>query len=277
MKATTKYRLKSKCPHGLWKAMVSCYRFFERTGYKCAMIFGSKNMEYSCPCCGYKFKRFVEGEYRELPDFYDVSLFENMRQDVQCPVCGSLPRHRILASWCEDNKGLLEGKKILYFAPERSMTRWLKKRGIAYTTADLFNVDTVLRLDIQKTGLPDGSYDVIICNHVLEHVDDYMTALREVRRVLTPDGILICSFPVSPDVEFVDEDKSVTTDAERLKRYSQADHVRLFGMKADKFMTDAGFDVSFIDGKDYPSDIVPVTGPCRYDIDRLYLCRVRGV
>ena len=276
MKATTKNKLKSKCPHRLWKAMVSCYRFFERTGYRTAMVFGAKNMEYSCPCCGYKLKRFVEGEYRELPDFYEPSLFDNMPLDVCCPVCGSLPRHRILASWCEANKELLVSKRILYFAPERSMVRWLRNHKISFTTADLFDVDTDLKLDIQATGLADNSYDVVICNHVLEHVDDFMTALREVKRILAPGGILICSFPMSPDIEFVDEDKSITTPEGRLMCYGQSDHVRLFGMKADRFITEAGFDVTFIDGGDYPSSIVPVTGPARYDINRLFLCKTGG-
>ena len=239
MKATTKYRLKSKCPHGLWKAMVSCYRFFERTGYKCAMIFGSKNMEYSCPCCGYKLKRFVEGEYRELPDFYDVSLFEGVPQDIRCNVCGSLPRHRILTSWCIGNKSLLTSKKILYFAPENCVIKWLKRNKMDVTTADLYNVDAQLKLDIQKTGLPDNSYDFVICNHVLEHVDDVMTALMEMKRIIRPGGFFICSFPVNPDIDLVDEDRSVTTDEERLHRYGQSDHVRLFGINADRFMTDA--------------------------------------
>lgn len=144
--------------------------------------------------------------------------------------------------------------------------------GLKCTTAVLF-AEADLKLDIQDTGLPDNSYDVIFCNHVLEHVDDYMKALRELRRILRPGGVLICSFPFSPDIEYVDEDPSVTSEEERLKRFGQSDHVRLFGINAGLFMEDAGFEVSVIDGKDCPEEVLPVTAPCKYDINRLFLCR----
>lgn len=276
MNALTKNKIKSKCPHRLWKAMVTFIRALQKFKYRIDMALFSKKMTLYCPCCGFKLKRFVEGEYLQLPDFYYKPLFESIRQDLLCPVCGSLPRHRILASWCEANKDLLTSKDILYFAPERSMTAWLKSNKIRFTTADLYNVDTDLKLDIQSTGLASDSYDVVICNHVLEHVDDYMTALKEIRRILRPDGILICSFPISPDVEYVYEDPDIVTDHDRLVRYGQSDHVRLFGMKADRFISDAGYDVTFIDGNDYPEQIIPITGPGRYDIDRLFLCRVKA-
>ena len=153
------------------------------------------------------------------------------------------------------------------------MTMWLNRNGISYKTADLYDKETDIQIDIQKTGLPDASFDVIICNHVLEHVEDVMAALFEVRRILKEGGYFICSFPVNTDVDIVLEDKDVKTDEDRRKVYGQTDHVRLFGSGAEIFMERAGFDVEFIDGDDYPQKIVPVTGPCRYDINRLYLCR----
>ena len=256
--------------------MVSLYRKLVWIKTKILMVLVPDKMKYYCPCCGLKLKGFVEGDYKAQPGFYDITLFEKTRQDIQCPCCSSLPRHRILALWCLEHKDILKDKDILYFAPEKGMTRWFKSNRIRYTTADLFDPDTDLKLDIQATGLPDNSYDVIICNHVLEHVGDYMTALKELRRILRPSGTLICSFPVSPDVEFVIEDPDVKDDSGRLKRYGQSDHVRLFGMKAESLITKAGFDVSFIDGKDYPESIVPVTGPALYDINRLYLCKDQG-
>ena len=155
------------------------------------------------------------------------------------------------------------------------MTTWMKKNRIRYKTADLYDDRADLKLDIQDTGLENGSYDVIICNHVLEHVGDYMKALREVRRILRPNGIFICSFPVNPAIDLVDEDPSVTTEVERLKRYGQSDHVRLFGINAGLFMEEAGFEVTLIKGEDSPFETVPVTGPCAYDINHLYLCKIR--
>lgn len=273
MKASTKRKLKSRCPRRLWKAAVNTYYGLMRIKHKFIMQ-TSGSLPYECPCCGIKLRSFIEGmDYKAFSDFYDVKLFDGVRQDVVCPVCSSLPRHRILAKWCEENKDKLVSSKILYFAPERGMTTWLKANKIRYTTADLFAWDVDLKLDIQATNLPDESYDVVICNHVLEHVDDYMTALKEIRRILSPDGILLCSFPVSPDVEFIDEDREVVTEEGRLRRYGQSDHLRLFGMKADTLLAEAYYEVSVLDGDTYPGSILPVTGPCLYDINRLFLCK----
>ena len=191
---------------------------------------------------------------------------------MHCPVCRSLPRHRILALWCEEHKELLRSSKILYFAPERSMTQWMKRNSIACTTADLYK-EADLKLDIQATGLIDGSYDIIICNHVLEHVDDFRMAMKEMYRVLHSGGLFICSFPMDSKVELLDEDLAISTDDERFQRYGQNDHKRVFGMKADQFLIDAGFAVTRIDGKDYPAEILPVVGPADYDMNRLYCCR----
>jgi len=273
MKANTKKKLKSRCPRRVWKAAVNTYYGLMRIKHKLIMR-TSGSLPYECPCCGIKLGKFIEGmDYKAYADFYDVKLFDGVRQDVVCPVCSSLPRHRILAKWCEANKDKLVSSKILYFAPERGMTTWLKANKIRYTTADLFAWDVDLKLDIQATGLPDGAYDVVICNHVLEHVGSYMTALKEIRRILSPDGMLICSFPVSFDVDTVDEDPDAVSEEQRLRRYGQSDHVRLFGINADKLISEAGFDVTVINGEDCPDSILPVTGPCLYDINRLYLCK----
>ena len=215
MDAKRKYAIKSKCPKGLWKAMVRLYRRRQWVHCRLAMHFSSSKMKMYCPCCGTVLKSFIEGDYAGRPEFYDLSLFENVRQDLTCPACGSLPRHRILAMWGERHMGLLIGKDILYFAPERGMTKWMDDHGISYTTADLMDEDADLSIDIQKTRLPENSFDVIICNHVLEHVGDYRTALQEMKRILRPGGVFILSFPMSEEVEYVDEDASV-----KRRRYS---------------------------------------------------------
>lgn len=271
MKVSTKKALKSKMPHGMWKALVSSYRCLMWGKHKLKMKFSSSDLKYYCPCCKIRTDKLVQGDYFGFPDFYDLSLFTGFEQNVICPVCGSLPRHRILASWCNENKELFTKSRILYFAPERCMMRWFRNNGIKPDTADLYSPDAKLKLDIQDTGLEDDSYDIIICNHVLEHVDDYMKALREMRRILSPGGYFICSFPVSPDTRLVFEDPSVLTEEQRLKAFGQSDHVRLFGTEAYKFISQAGFEVSFMDGSDYDDEILPVTGPGKYDINRLYL------
>ncbi len=273
MKVSTKTSIKSRLPHPLWKALVSSYRCLMWGKYSIKMKLSPRSLKYYCPCCKIRTAELVQGDYLGHPDFYDLGLFTGFEQNVVCPVCGSLPRHRILASWCDKNKDLFVSSKVLYFAPERCMMRWFKNNNVKPDTADLYSPDAELKLDIQDTGLPDESYDVIICNHVLEHVDDYMKALREMRRILKPDGMLICSFPVSLDVDTVDEDPDAVSEEQRLHRYGQSDHVRLFGRKSDELIKSAGYDVSVIKGEDYPKNIAPVVGPGAYDINILFVCK----
>ena len=234
------------------------------------LLFPSQMVCY-CPCCGFRFRSFVSGNYARQRAYYNPSRYARTRQDVLCPLCGALPRHRILALWCEAHKERLRAADILYFAAERSMTLWMRRNGVSFVSADLYR-KADLRLDIQKTGLPDASYDAVFCNHVLEHVDDFRAALKEVYRLLRPAGFLICSFPMDPNVELLDEDPSVQTDAARRERFGQRDHRRVFGMRADQLLTEAGFTVEKIEGKDCPDEILPVVGPGDYDMNILFRC-----
>jgi len=138
-------------------------------------------------------------------------------------------------------------------------------------TADLY-AKADIKIDIQQTGLPDESYDVIVCNHVLEHVDNFRIALNEMYRILRTNGSFICSFPMDPKIEYLDEDPSVRTGEERIIRFGQKDHKRVFGMKAERFLEETGFIVKKIDGKYYPEEILPVVGPADYDINLLFHC-----
>jgi len=219
-----------------------------------------------------KFRTFIAGNYREYTKLFNPSRYEHTRQDVLCPVCRALPRHRMLALWFEKHIELLHKADILYFAPGRSERTWLKRNRVSCVTADLYSEAVALKLDIENTGLPGESYDLIVCNHVLEHVNDFRKALKEMFRILRPGGSFVCSFPMDPNVELLDEDLSVQTEEERIRRFGQNDHLRVFGMKADRFLTEAGFEVERIEGKDFPEEILPVVGPADYDMNLLFRC-----
>lgn len=172
-----------------------------------------------------------------------------MPQDVVCPACGSIPRHRIIAWHLGQRPELLRGKRILHFAPERSLSLWLARRGLDVTTADLFR-PADLKLDLTDIDLPDGSYDAVICNHVLEHVDDYRRALSELHRILRPGGLLVISFPIDPRYETVRENASIVEPQDRVRHFGQHDHLRVFGTDSADILEDAGFDVEIARGAD---------------------------
>lgn len=240
--------------------------------FRTDMLLFKQKTVWFCPCCGLKFRSFVAGKYRERPLRFNPTRYDHTEQNVLCPKCKSLPRHRILALWGEQHLSLLKSGEILYFAPERSMTLWMKRNRVSCTTADLYN-KAELKLDIQDTHMPDCSYDIVICNHVLEHVDDFRKALKEIDRILRPSGSLICSFPMDPTIELLDEDQTVRTEEERLRRFGQNDHLRVFGMHPEMFLEEAGFTVERIKGEDFPNEILPIVGPADYDMNCLFWCK----
>ncbi len=152
------------------------------------------------------------------------------------------------------------------------MKHWLWKNRISCVTADLL-LKADLQIDIQQTGLPDESFDMIFCNHVLEHVEDFRAALRELYRILRPGGYLICSFPIDPNIDLVEEGPPDMPPKEHLRRFGQADHNRVFGPNAGELLSAAGFTVEPIRGEDCPESILPVIGPADYDINLLFCCQ----
>ena len=259
-------------PKALIKPAITIVRIGRDARIRTDMLLFKQKTVWFCPCCGLKYRTFIAGDYREHPLWFNPTRFEHTEQNVLCPNCKSLPRHRILALWCKQHLNLLKSSEILYFAPERSMILWMKRNRVSCTTADLYSVAD-LKLDIQNTHLPDCSNDIVICNHVLEHVDDFRKALKEINRILRPSGSLICSFPMDPTVDLLDEDPTVRTEEERLRRFGQNDHLRVFGMHPEVFLEEAGFTVERIKGEDYPDEILPIVGPADYDMNCLFWCK----
>ena len=269
--SSLKQSVLKSCSKSLIERVITVRRTIRRILLRADMFFHPQEMKWHCPCCNLKFRRFTKGNFREKPNRFNSQRYEHTRQDILCPSCRALPRHRILAAWCDEHLDLLKSSRILYFAPEHSMMLWMKRNKISCTTADLYK-KADLKLDIQSTGLADNSYDVIFCNHVLEHVDDFRSALKEMYRIMKPNGHFICSFPMDPKIELLDEDPEVQTNADRIKRFGQSDHKRVFGMKADQFLTETGFTVNTISGETFPEEILPVVGPADYDNNCLFDC-----
>ena len=179
-----------------------------------------------CPICGY------HGVFKP---WYGVTLV----RDNACPTCDSHPRQRLFWLWFKGEKNKLT-EPILHFAPEASLRDRFKVLYADYETADLF-APSDLKLNIENIDLKEGSYNTIVCNHVLEHVDD-RKALREMHRILADSGKLICSVPIVEGWETTYEPADIDSEYERELHFDQRDHIRYYGRDFRERLKDAGFD-----------------------------------
>ena len=114
-------------------------------------------------------------------------------------------------------------------------------------TADLFSPLADVKCDIQDMPFEDNTFDVIFCNHVLEHVDDDKKAMSELYRVMKPGGFGIFQVPIDYKRETTLEDPNITSEEDRVKYYWQKDHVRLFGLDYPSKLEAVGYKVQRID------------------------------
>ncbi|MEM7382256.1 MAG: methyltransferase domain-containing protein, partial [Bacteroidota bacterium] len=138
--------------------------------------------------------------------------------------------------------------KMLHFAPEQAFyKRFRKLRNLDYTTTDLNSPLADVKADICKLPFDDNSFDIILCNHVLEHIPNDIKAMSELYRILKPGGWGIFQIPqdLSRDTTF--EDDSITDKGERAKIFGQYDHVRIYGRDYFDKLRQAGFEVEELD------------------------------
>ncbi len=189
-----------------------------------------------CPICGTRRRRF-------LPYGYVSS-----RPDALCPTCLSLERHRLLWLYLTRETDLFRHPaRILHIAPEVCLMKRLRRCAADYTTADLESPLADLHFDVQRIPLPDAFCDVLICNHLLEHVADDRQAMREFYRILRPGGWGVLLSPVDRSRAVTFEDDSITDPAERTRIFGQYDHRRIYGRDYGDRLREAGFEVEEID------------------------------
>ena len=183
--------------------------------------------ETECPCCGYK-GRFTPFGLQARPG-------------AKCPQCGSLERHRLFMIAHQREFIGFADKAILHFAPEDIIGRIIKKEPVSkYVTADLRSGVADKALNIEAIDEPDNSYDLVLCSHVLEHVDD-QKALRELFRILRPGGTLVMMVPIVEGWQETYEDNTKTSNLQRQMHFGQFDHVRFYGSDFRDRVKAAGF------------------------------------
>jgi SAM-dependent methyltransferase len=195
--------------------------------------------ERFCPVCG-----------RTSRKFEDFGIYP--RKDALCVWCGALERHRLVWLFFESRTDLFDGrqKNVLHVAAERCFeSRFrLRIRG-GYFTADLSNSRAMVKLDITNIPSPDGSFDVIYCSHVLEHVLDDRKAISEFYRTLKMGGWAVILVPTGTGRTF--EDISIVDPKERLRVFGNEDHVRTYGPDYADRLLEAGLKVELIKASDF--------------------------
>ena len=189
--------------------------------------FATGRLARLCPICGHKGIMIAVGH--------------PSRWDARCAHCGSRERHRLLWLWVTEGDGnRLAGKRILHFAPEKALRQVLAGYP-GYETADLLQRGVTHRVDIARLPMESGTYDAVIANHVLEHIDDDRRAMRELFRILRRNGTALITVPVNPAREATYENAAITDPVEREAHFNAPDHRRFYGLDFADRLAEAGF------------------------------------
>lgn len=175
--------------------------------------------------------------------------YENQRENVLSPSTLSLERHRLLWLYLKRETNFFKDHlKVLHFAPEQAFYRRFKNLdNLDYTTTDLNSPLADVKADICDLPFSDNSFDVILCNHVLEHIPNDKKAMQELFRILKVGGWGIFQIPQDLHREHTFEDDSITDRNERAKIFGQYDHVRIYGRDYFEKLRKVGFKVEEID------------------------------
>lgn len=210
------------------------------------LAFFLKGDKYIDPIDGKSFKTFLPYGY------------ETQRDNVLSPSTLSLERHRLLWLYLRNETNFFSNElKVLHFAPEQCFFKRFKKlKNLEYTTTDLLSPIADVKADICNLPFKDNSYDIILCNHVLEHIPDDTKAMQELYRVLKVGGMGIFQIPQDLKKETTFEDDSITDKKERAKIFGQYDHVRIYGRDYFDKLRTIGFKV---DEVDYTASLSAIT------------------
>lgn len=197
--------------------------------------------------------RFCPSCEREVPAFADGP---RGRPNARCPLCQSLERHRYLAVLLRAlSKEVSRTRRVLEIAPTRAVTRMLRYHSPgSYVGIDIDpNADgrrVQVVADLTSAPFRSGSFDLSVCFHVFEHIPDDRSAMAEYARLMARKGIGFIQNPWRPRGP-TDEDPSASPE-ERLRRFGQADHVRIYGEDFEARLASAGIKARRV----HPEDIL---------------------
>ena len=192
---------------------------------------------------GNKYEDPINGiTYRKLLPYGRLKSREN----ALAPDSMSLERHRLMWLFLKERTNFFNSNlKFLHIAPEYCFIKIFKNmKNLDYTTGDLISPWADVKMDVHNIPFAENTFDVVICNHVLEHVDDSDVVMKEFYRVMKPGGWGIFQVPIDLESKTTKEDKSIIDPKERERLYWQSDHLRLFGLDYPDKLRNAGFKVT---------------------------------
>ncbi len=239
MKKLYKYLLNT-LPRPLLIRLSYIFRVFAPLVYK------GNNVE--CPVCEKKFRKFLS---------YGSNVAH--RENVLCPYDLTLERHRVMWLYLKNKSDFFTkpNLKVMHIAPEQCFHgKFKKQKNLDYTTGDLLSPIADLHFDLHDIPLENDQYEVIFCNHVMEHVKDDLKCMQELYRIMKPGGWGILQVPIDETRTETYEDWSITSPEDREKHFWQYDHVRLYGLNYPRRLEEAGFKVDIVDfSKELPTEV----------------------
>ena len=219
-------------------------------------LFVHWGLKYKCPICGFHSKD-LNPIGIDNATIQKYQIIGAGRRNAGCPKCGSTDRERLIYIYLNNELKLFDQPhtKILHIAPEIVIMRKFLEHGFTnYYCGDFFaegqhadySHDMVKHMDVQNLPFDDNSFNIVICNHVLEHVHDDEKAMKEIYRVLNRGGTAILQVPVSPILGETISDSSLTDPKVLEEKFGQKDHVRLFGKDYPSKLESYGFVVKML-------------------------------
>ncbi len=197
-----------------------------------AIFYYGNNVE--CPINGKTYRKFLP--YGRL----------DSRKNALCPSSLSLERHRLMWLFLKNKTNFFIKKlKLLHIAPELCFMKIFESLdNLEYITGDIESPLAKVMMDVHDIPFEENSFDVVFCNHVMEHVEDDIKAMSEIYRVLKPGGWAIIQSPVYPEIGKTLEDPSITDPLEKERVFGQNDHLRKYGSDYGDRLRRGGFKVT---------------------------------
>jgi predicted SAM-dependent methyltransferase len=241
IKTMIKTLIKRLMPSKYLVLLIDTYRFFFSFLY-----WGNK---FECPICLGHYRKF-------LPVGYDIPVIEEKRivgggyrLNAICPRCYSFDRERLIYLYLVNHTDFFNRNvEVLHIAPEKNIQKkFIAGKNISYLSADLDSPLAMIKMDITDINHERDYFDLIICNHVLEHINEDHKAMSELYRILRPGGKAILQVPISLSLDETFEDPTVKSPEEREKVFGQKNHVRIYAKDYKDRLEKVGFTVEVYD------------------------------